>query len=164
MGILAILAGISTRIIFHFVEQEAIAPINLAFGIIPFIAAYFVYNNTPKKSVIYSLAALFLISGFYLNMLLNDFQDPGKGEKLFDFWEDLRFVILRSRFARAGLGSTGQSRGRGFGQQPLQALIAGDPGHRIHPELGDDGHQEVTHFGKGQLAGSAVGLRCGCGH
>ena len=41
--------GISTRIIFHFVEQEAIAPINLAFGVIPFIAAYFVYNNTPKK-------------------------------------------------------------------------------------------------------------------
>lgn len=49
MGILAILAGISTRIIFHFVEQKAIAPINLAFGIIPFIAAYFVYKNTPKK-------------------------------------------------------------------------------------------------------------------
>lgn len=49
MGMLAILAGLSTRIIFHFVEQEAIAPINLAFGIIPFIAAYFVYNNTPKK-------------------------------------------------------------------------------------------------------------------
>ncbi len=49
MGLLAILAGISTRIIFHFVEQEAIAPINLAFGVIPFIVAYFVYNNTPKK-------------------------------------------------------------------------------------------------------------------
>ena len=49
MGMLAILAGLSTRIIFHFVEQEAIAPINLAFGVIPFIAAYFVYNNTPKK-------------------------------------------------------------------------------------------------------------------
>ncbi|MDR4972356.1 DUF4153 domain-containing protein [Bacillus toyonensis] len=73
MGMLAILAGLSTRIIFHFVEQEAIAPINLAFGIIPFIAAYFVYNNTPKKNIIYSLAALFLISGLYLNMLpLND--------------------------------------------------------------------------------------------
>ncbi|PGR03282.1 DUF4153 domain-containing protein, partial [Bacillus cereus] len=33
MGMLAILAGLSTRIIFHFVEQEAIAPINLAFGV-----------------------------------------------------------------------------------------------------------------------------------
>jgi hypothetical protein len=73
MGILAILAGISTRIIFHYVEQEAIAPINLAFGILPFIAAYFVYKNTPKKNVLYILTLLFLISGFYLNMLpLND--------------------------------------------------------------------------------------------
>ncbi|MFE7062558.1 DUF4153 domain-containing protein [Sutcliffiella sp. NPDC057660] len=73
MGILAIMAGIFTRIIFHFVEQEVIAPINLAFGIIPFIATYFVYKNTPKKSIIYSLVALFLISGVYLNMLpLND--------------------------------------------------------------------------------------------
>ncbi|PFJ38242.1 DUF4153 domain-containing protein [Bacillus thuringiensis] len=75
MGLLAILAGISTRIIFHFVEQEAIAPINLAFGIIPFIAAYFIYNNTPKKSIIYSLAALFLISGFYLNTLSVNYKD-----------------------------------------------------------------------------------------
>ncbi len=69
MGILAILAGISTRIILHFAEMQAIAPINLIFGIIPFIAAYFVYNNTPKKNVLYTLAALFLISVLYLNML-----------------------------------------------------------------------------------------------
>ena len=69
MGILAILAGISSRIIFQFVEQETIAPVNLVFGIIPFMAAYFVYNNAPKKNVLYTLAALFLISGFYLNML-----------------------------------------------------------------------------------------------
>lgn len=75
MGILAILAGLSTRIIFHFVEQGSSAPINLAFGIIPFIAAYFVYNNTPKKSIIYFLAALFLISGFYLNMLPLNYKD-----------------------------------------------------------------------------------------
>ncbi|WP_174733001.1 DUF4153 domain-containing protein [Mesobacillus harenae] len=75
MGMLAILAGICTRIIFHFVEQEAIAPINLAFGIIPFITAYFVYNNTPRKSIIYSLAALFLISGFYLNLLPLNYKD-----------------------------------------------------------------------------------------
>ncbi len=75
MGILAILAGLSTRGIFHFVEQGAIAPINLAFGVIPFIAAYFVYNNTPKKSIIYFLAALFLISGLYLNMLPLNYKD-----------------------------------------------------------------------------------------
>lgn len=69
MGILAILSGISARIIFHFVEQQAIAPINLVFGILPFIAAYFVYKNRPKKNVLYPLLVLFLISGFYLNIL-----------------------------------------------------------------------------------------------
>ncbi|WP_227938787.1 DUF4153 domain-containing protein [Alkalihalobacillus deserti] len=75
MGILAILAGLSTRIIFHYVEQEVITPINLAFGIMPFIAGYFVYKNTPNKSVIYSLVALFLISGIYLNMLPLNYKD-----------------------------------------------------------------------------------------
>jgi hypothetical protein len=69
MGILAILSGISIRIILHFVEQQAIAPINLIFGILPFIAAYFVYNNIPKKNILYTIASLFLISGIYLNIL-----------------------------------------------------------------------------------------------
>ncbi|MFX4260740.1 DUF4153 domain-containing protein [Pelotomaculum propionicicum] len=69
IGILAILAGISTRIMLHFAEQQAIAPINLIFGILPFIAAYFVYNNPPKKNILYTLVSLFLISGFYINML-----------------------------------------------------------------------------------------------
>lgn len=69
MGLLAILAGISTRILFHFTEQEAIAPINLVFGILPFMAIYFVYNNSSTKKVIYALTSLFLISGLYLNLL-----------------------------------------------------------------------------------------------
>ncbi len=75
MGVLAILAGLSTRIILHFVEQQALAPINLVFGILPFIAAYFIYNNTPKKNVLYTLASLFLISGFYLTMLPQEHKD-----------------------------------------------------------------------------------------
>lgn len=75
MGILAILSGISTRIILHFAEQLVIAPINLVFGIIPFIAAYFVYNNTPRKGILYTLVCLFLISGFYLNMLPLEHKD-----------------------------------------------------------------------------------------
>ncbi len=69
MGILAILAGLSTRIILHFVEQQAIAPINLVLGIAPFMAAYFAYNNTLKKNVLYTLIGLFLISGVYINLL-----------------------------------------------------------------------------------------------
>jgi len=69
MGIFAILAGICTRVILHFAEQQVIAPVNLIFGILPFIAAYFVYNNAPGKSVIYTLLSLFLVSVFHLNML-----------------------------------------------------------------------------------------------
>ena len=69
MSILAILAGISTRIILHFIEQEAIAQINLIFGILPFIAAYFIYDSIPNRKVLYTLASLFLISGFYINLL-----------------------------------------------------------------------------------------------
>jgi hypothetical protein len=69
MGILAILAGLVTRIIFQFAEQQSIAHLNIVFGILPFVAAYFVYNNLPRKSILYILAALFIISGVYLNML-----------------------------------------------------------------------------------------------
>jgi len=69
MSILAILAGISTRIILHFIEREAIAQINLIFGILPFIAAYFIYDSIPNRKVLYTLASLFLISGFYINLL-----------------------------------------------------------------------------------------------
>ncbi|TNJ60814.1 DUF4153 domain-containing protein [Paenibacillus hemerocallicola] len=69
MGILAILAGLCTRILLHFTEQEEIAPINLVYGVLPFITAYFVFNNTPSKKIFYTLASLFLISGVYMNLL-----------------------------------------------------------------------------------------------
>ncbi|BFT72856.1 DUF4153 domain-containing protein [Paenibacillus sp. P36] len=69
MGILAILAGLVSRFIFQFAEQHAIAHLNLVFGILPFVAAYFVYNNFPRKNILYILIALFMISGIYLNTL-----------------------------------------------------------------------------------------------
>ncbi|MZQ81370.1 DUF4153 domain-containing protein [Paenibacillus sp. 5J-6] len=69
MGILAILAGLVTRIIFQFAEQQSIAHLNIVFGILPFVAAYFVTNKFPRKSILFILAALFIISGVYLNLL-----------------------------------------------------------------------------------------------
>ncbi|RED55690.1 DUF4153 domain-containing protein [Cohnella lupini] len=69
MGILAVLAGITTRLLFYFTEQEVIAPINLVFGVLPFIAIYFVFHNPSKRNVVYALASLFLISGIYMNVL-----------------------------------------------------------------------------------------------
>ncbi|GMK37729.1 DUF4153 domain-containing protein [Paenibacillus sp. CCS19] len=69
MGILAILAGVCTRILFHFTEREDIAIVNLAFGVLPFIAAYFAVNNKPSRRVLYILAGLFGLSALDLNML-----------------------------------------------------------------------------------------------
>ncbi|WEK54390.1 MAG: DUF4153 domain-containing protein [Candidatus Cohnella colombiensis] len=104
MGILAILAGISTRLLFHFTEQEAIAPVNLVFGILPFMAIYFVYNNPSNRNVIYTLSSLFLISGFYLNMLPLDNKDSM-------IMAYLHLPIFL--WAVMGLAFTGNEHGRG---------------------------------------------------
>ena len=75
MVILAIMAGISTRIILYFVEQQTIASINMIFGIVPFMAAYFAYNKAIKRNILYILASLFLLSVFYLNILPLEHKD-----------------------------------------------------------------------------------------
>ncbi len=75
MGGLAILAGISTRLIFHFVESGVIAPINLVFGILPFMAAYFIFENIPAKKIILTIISLFALSGIYLNLLPLELDD-----------------------------------------------------------------------------------------
>lgn len=69
IGMLALLAGVISRLLFHFIEQETIAPMNLVLGFVPFMAAYFVYNNMPKRKVLYTIVMLFLISAVYLNLL-----------------------------------------------------------------------------------------------
>lgn len=69
MGILAILSGLSTRLIMYFVEREAIAPVNLAFGLLAFIAAYFLYNSTPKKRIVHAIFYSIIISIIYINLL-----------------------------------------------------------------------------------------------
>ncbi|MWC29810.1 DUF4153 domain-containing protein [Paenibacillus sp. MMS18-CY102] len=75
MGLLAILAGICARILFYFAGEEQIAPINLVFGVLPFIAAYFVYKNKPNKKVLYTLMAAFLLAVIYINVLPLDYTD-----------------------------------------------------------------------------------------
>jgi hypothetical protein len=69
MGILAILAGASTRILMYFIDQEAISPVNLIFGQLPFIAAYFVYHNKSRKKILYTLGSLFVVTVIYMNAL-----------------------------------------------------------------------------------------------
>jgi hypothetical protein len=67
--ILAVLAGICSRVLFHYVEQQAISPMNLVFGVLPFIATYFIYKNKPDKKIIYSIGSAFLFAGIALNVL-----------------------------------------------------------------------------------------------
>lgn len=74
-GILAILSGISARVMLYFTEQHAIAPVNLVFSVVPFIAALFIIRNAPRKNVIVTIASLFLISGLYLNLLPLEHKD-----------------------------------------------------------------------------------------
>lgn len=69
MGLLAAFSGICTRLIMHFVEQQEIASANLVFGVLPFIAAYFIYNSKPRKNIIYILTSTLVISLIYINLL-----------------------------------------------------------------------------------------------
>ncbi|MDW7672514.1 MAG: DUF4153 domain-containing protein [Bacillota bacterium] len=69
MGIFAVLAGITTRVLFHFVERQTITPVNLIFGVLPFMAAYFVSRHLPRRKVLAALASLFLIAVVYMNLL-----------------------------------------------------------------------------------------------
>jgi hypothetical protein len=69
MGILAILAGICTRLIVYFADRGDITFMNLVFGVLPFIAAYFAANNTPGRRMVYTLSALFVLAIVHLNLL-----------------------------------------------------------------------------------------------
>mgnify|MGYP002152219440 CR=1 FL=1 len=69
MGIFALLAGLMTRTLLFFVENHSINPVNLIFGVLPFMAGYFVTQQLPHRKVLYTLGALFLFSAFYLNLL-----------------------------------------------------------------------------------------------
>jgi hypothetical protein len=75
MGLLAIFAGISTRLIMHFADRDMIAPVNLLFGILPFICAYFVYRSKPERKLSYTIAVLITGSIVFMNILPMDNKD-----------------------------------------------------------------------------------------
>jgi len=75
MGLLAIFAGISTRLIMHFADRDMIAPVNLLFGILPFICAYFVYRSRPERKLSYIIAVLITGSIVFMNILPMDNKD-----------------------------------------------------------------------------------------
>lgn len=69
VGLLAVLAGITTRVLLYLVEEQTIAPANLVFGVLPFLAALFLYRSRPERRVTIALILCFLIPAIYLNAL-----------------------------------------------------------------------------------------------
>lgn len=69
VGLLAVLAGISTRVLLFLVEEQTIAPANLVFGVMPLLAALFLYYSRPERRVTIALILCFLIPAIYLNVL-----------------------------------------------------------------------------------------------
>lgn len=67
--LLAALAGLCTRVILHFVIGQTIAPVNILYGVVPFMAAYFALTQKPDKKLLLNLAGLFLGSLIYINIL-----------------------------------------------------------------------------------------------
>ena len=69
--------------------------------------------------------------------------------RIFHFGKDLRLVVLSPRLTWARLATERQFRGRGFCQEPEQAVLAGRAGHAAQEQLGENRRQEPMHFGKG---------------
>lgn len=69
MGVLALLAGLFTRFIIELIDLEVLAPISVAYGVVPFLVAYFVYREKPLRTTKYILFGLLLVSAVYLNLL-----------------------------------------------------------------------------------------------
>lgn len=67
--VLAILAGLCTRVILYFTIEQKIAPVHLLYGVIPFLAAYFVITQRPQKKLTVTLTILFLGTLVYFSIL-----------------------------------------------------------------------------------------------
>lgn len=69
MGLMAFLSGLTSRVLFYFILEEMIISVNLIFGVVPFIAAYFMFRNPPKRPILYTVIGAFVASIIYLNLL-----------------------------------------------------------------------------------------------
>lgn len=67
--VLAVLAGLCTRVLLHFAMDQAIAPVNVLYGVVPFLAAFFVIRQKPQKKLLVFLSGMFLGTLVYFNIL-----------------------------------------------------------------------------------------------
>ncbi len=69
MGLLSILAGVCTRLAFYFLNNQSILPINIIFGLVPFLAILFLLQNPPKRTIILIVFACIITALVFVNTL-----------------------------------------------------------------------------------------------
>lgn len=75
MGVFALISGIVTRVLYHFIDLGMIDPINLVFGIVPLLLTYFILANKPSKKLSLILFSALTIIIVYVNLLSNNIND-----------------------------------------------------------------------------------------
>lgn len=73
--VLAVLAAITSRVMLYFVMNYDVQPFNMVFGVLPFLAAYFLYTKRASRKSILVVSGAFLTMGLLTNVLPQDNPD-----------------------------------------------------------------------------------------
>lgn len=71
VGVLALMAGLFTRLAFHFVNSKEIQPIALVFGFLPILASFFALRHPPRRPILITLVVSILVSFAFVVFLPN---------------------------------------------------------------------------------------------
>lgn len=69
--LIALLSGLSSRLVFYFIQEELINPINSIFTIMGFISIYFIVKNQLSKKLLFILLTLFGVVVWSVNSIQN---------------------------------------------------------------------------------------------
>lgn len=73
--LIALLSGLSSRLVFYFIQEELINPINSIFTIMGFISIYFIVKNQLSKKLLFILLTLFGVVVWSVNSIQNPSSD-----------------------------------------------------------------------------------------
>lgn len=75
MLFIAFLSGVVTRVLYHFVDIQLISPINLIYGVLPFIAFYFIFQNRLSRKLVITIISILILSIIIINLNANIIND-----------------------------------------------------------------------------------------
>lgn len=73
--LIALLSGLSSRLVFYFIQENLINPINSIFTIMGFISIYFIVKNQLSKKLLFILLTLFGVVVWSVNSIQNPSSD-----------------------------------------------------------------------------------------